>query len=202
MGFSCGSKPFIARGLALALLVSAGSAWAWNLAITPGARTIYLQVGNGSANANNSTINVVSVAVPAAQVGSGTPQVMTTNSTQSNSFLDGFATCNAPAQLYISGFYRRPSTTAAVATIQVTSPANLTSGSDVIPFSQISWTSTANGNPTADIPAGTFTGGTQFLVNVGANRWLENCHVFSYANQDVRPAGTFTGRVVYTMTAP
>jgi hypothetical protein len=176
---------------------------AWVLTITPGARAIYLQVGNGANNANNATINLVSVSVPATAVGNAAPQVMTTNSTAANSFFDNFAVCNVPAQVYVGGYFRQPTTTANVATLQVTSPATLTSGTDTIPISQISWTSTANGaSAAADIPAGTFTGGTQFLVNVPSNRWLENCHTFRYANAVVVPAGTFTGRAVYTLVAP
>ncbi len=175
---------------------------AWSLTIGAGSRAIFLQVGNGANNANLGTINLVSVIVPAAVVGSGAAQVMTTNSTQANSFFDGFNVCNPPAQLYIGGYFREPSTTAAVATVQLNAPANLISGTDTIPFNSISWTSTANGNTFGDIPAGTFAGGTQFLVNIASNRWLENCHIFSYANSAVVPAGTFTGRVVYTMTAP
>jgi len=181
---------------------SAVPANAWVLTVTPGTRAIFLQVGNGANNANFGTINVASVTVPAAAVGSGAAQVFTTNSTQATSFYDGYAVCNPPAQMYVGGYFRQPSTTASTATVQVTAPINLLSGADTIPFTQISWTSTANGNATADIPAGTFAGGTQFLVSIPSNRWLENCHVFSYANTGVVPAGTFTGRVVYTMTAP
>ena len=187
----------IATGLASALPASA-----YVITITPGTRAIYLQVGNGANNANLATINVASVSVASNAVGSGTAQPFTTNSTQSTSFFDNFVICNPPAEMYIGGYYRQPSTTASTATVQVTSPANLLSGTDAIPFTQISWTSTANGNATADIPAGTFTGGTQFLVSIPSNRWLENCHLFRYANAAVVPAGTFTGRVVYTMTAP
>jgi hypothetical protein len=185
------------------VLFCATPAAAWVLTITPGAKAIYLQVGNGANNANNATINRVNVTVPANAVGNATPQVMTTNSTASNSFFDNFAVCNVPAQVYVGGYFRQPSTTAAVATLQVSSPPNLTSGTDTIPFTQISWTSTANGtNPAADIPAGTFSGGTQFLVNVPSNRWLENCHTFRYANTNVVPAGVFTGRATYTLVSP
>lgn len=175
---------------------------AWVLTITPGAKALYLQVGNGTNNASNATINQVSVTVPAAAVGNVAPQVMTTNNTHANSFFDGFAVCVVPAQMYVGGFFRQPTTTATVASLQITTPPNLLSGTDTIPFSEISWTSTAIGNATADVPAGTFTGGTQLLVNIPSNRWLENCHTFSYANSNVRPAGTFTGRAVYTVTAP
>jgi hypothetical protein len=177
-------------------------AQAWVLTVAPGTRAIFLQVGNGANNASNATINQVSVTVPAIAVGNAAPQVMTTNSTQANSFFDNFATCNVPAQMYVGGYFRQPTTTTSVASLQVTSPTALTSGTDTIPFNEISWTSTANGNVAADIPAGTFTGGAQFLVNIPSNRWLENCHTFSYANTTVAPAGTFTGRVVYTLVAP
>lgn len=183
-------------------VASAAPTHAWVLTVTPGARAIFMQVGNGANNANLGTVNVASVSVAASAVGSGAAQAMTTDSSQANSFFDGFAVCNPPVQMYVGGFFRQPSTTASTATVQVSAPINLVSGSDTIPFSQISWTSTANGNATADIPAGAFAGGTQFLVSIPSNRWLENCHVFSYANTVVVPAGTYTGRVVYTMTAP
>jgi len=75
-------------------------------------------------------------------------------------------------------------------------------GADSIPFSQISWTSTANGDPTADIAAGTFTGGTQLLAEVQRNRAMENCFTFTYANTVVAPAGTFTGHAVFTLLVP
>lgn len=187
---------------ALISVLFATTARAYVLTITPGTKAIFLQVGNGAINANLGTINLVSVSVPAAAVGSGTAQAMTTDSTQAISFFDGFTVCNPPAQMYVGGFFREPATSAAVATLQVAAPVNLVSGTDTIPFNRISWTSTANGNPTPDVPAGTFAGGPQFLVNIPSNRWLENCHTFSYANTAVVPAGIFTGRVVYTMTSP
>lgn len=195
----------VLRRLALAAFVActAEQSRAWVLNITPAPRAVYLQVGIGTANANNATINVVSTTVPTAAVGTGIAQAMTSDSTQSVSFFDNFAVCAPPAQVYIGGFYRLPATTATNAVLQVTTPANLVSGADSIPFSQISWTSTAAGNATADIPAGTFvSGGSLFLRNIAANTWVENCHTFFYANTAVRAGGTFTGRAVYTLTAP
>ena len=192
----------VVAGIVVFAICFGAPSQAWVLTITPGTKALYLQVGNGTNNASNATINRVSVTVPAAAVGNAAPQVMTTNSTHANSFFDGFAVCVVPAQMYVGGFFRQPTTTATVASLQITTPPNLLSGTDTIPFSEISWTSTAIGNATADVPAGTFTGGTQFLVNIPSNRWLENCHTFSYANSNVRPAGTFTGRAVYTVTAP
>lgn len=185
-------------------VLGASNACAWVLTLAPGPKQLFLMVGVGTPAANNTTINTVSVTVPAASVGNGSAVAMTSDSTQSASPYNGFAVCNPPAQVYIGGSYRQPNSTtgAASATLQVTTPANLTSGTDTIPFSQISWTSTANGNATADIPAGTFNGGTLFLANIPRNRFVENCFSYSYANSVVVPAGTFTGRAVFTLVMP
>lgn len=175
-------------------------------------RMLYLQVGVGSFSglyssggtpANNATVNVVSVTVPAAQVGNGAVQTMTTNSTASNSFYDNFAFCNAPAQLYVGGFYRSTTNTGA-ATLTATSPANLVNANgDRIPFSQISWTSSGNGDTGAQpFPAGTFNGATRTIGSVARNQWAESCHTFRYANSNFVASGTYTGRVVYTLSTP
>ena len=175
-------------------------------------RMLYLQVGvgafsglysSGGTPANNATVNVVSVTVPAAQVGNGAVQTMTTNSTASNSFYDNFAFCNAPAQLYVGGFYRSTTNTGA-ATLTATSPANLVNANgDRIPFSQISWTSSGNGDTGAQpFPAGTFNGATQTIGAIARNQWAESCHTFRYANSNFVASGTYTGRVVYTLSTP
>jgi hypothetical protein len=197
------------RHSTVGLLIAAGcavfaatAARAWVLTINPGPKAIYLQVGIGTNNASNAAVNTVSVTVPAAQVGNGIAQAMTSDSTQSISFFDNYVVCTPPQQVYIGAYFRQPSTTASVATLQVATPGNLTSGADALPFTEISWTSTALGNTAADIPSGTFTGGTQFLRSIASNRWVENCMIFSYANRNVRPAGTFSGRATYTLTAP
>ncbi len=175
---------------------------AWVLTITPGARTVYLGVGNSTTNAANATINRVSVTVPANVVGTGVAQAMTSNSTQANSPYDGYTVCTPPNQVYIGGYFREPSTTANVARLQVNTPATLTSGADTLPFTQISWTSTALGNAAADIPAGTFNGATVFLRNVASNTYVENCHTFTYANTNLVAAGVYNGRATYTMSSP
>ena len=190
--------------LAGLLAVLSTQASAWVLTLTPGSKQLFLMVGVGTAAANNATVNTVSVAVPAASVGSGTPQTMTSDSTQSRSPYDNYAVCNPPAQVYVGGSYRQPSSGAGAgsATLQVTTPASLTSGANSIPFSQISWTSTANGNAAADIPAGTFNGATLLLANFARNTFVENCFTYAYANTAFVPAGTFTGRAVFTLTVP
>ena len=209
------SAAFVRRVLAVTLVEAfAGQvAGAWVLTINSGPRAIFLQVGNGSYSGfhntggtplNNATINTVSVTVPASTVGSGTAQQMTSNSTQSVSFYDNFAICNPPSQVYVGGWVRTPGSSGGSGVLSVTSPAALTSGTTpaTIPFTQISWTSTANGNSAPDIPAGTFTGGTQVLRTIPANRWIENCHTFFYANTAVVSAATYTGQVTYTLVLP
>lgn len=161
-------------------------------------------VGVGTPAGNNAAVNTVSVVVPAGSVGSGAALPMTSDSTQSASPFRTYSVCNPPAQVYVGGSYRAQNAAGGAnsATLQVTTPANLTSGADSIPFSQISWTSTANGNATADIAAGTFNGGTMLLAEIRRNRAVENCFAYTYANTIVAPAGTFTGRAVFTLSVP
>jgi hypothetical protein len=191
------------------------TALAWSLSVTSGSRRLFLHVGNGALSGSSGTlngtagrsgpINLVSVTVPAAQLGNGTPLDMTSNSTQNISLYgDGNNTCPTPAsQVMVGAGYRRNSG-AANATLTVSSPANLTNANgDTIPISQISWTVAAPGSGVPDVIApGTFNGGTQNLATVPGNRYLENCHTFFYANSAVRAAGTYNGRVTYTLASP
>jgi hypothetical protein len=86
-------------------------------------------------------------------------------------------------------------------TVTMNSSVPLTSGSgNTIPFSEFSWT-TQDG----DIPAGTFDGGAQqTLVTMDGRgrraRGLVDYLTFSYGNDNAYPAGTYQGRVVYTIT--
>ncbi len=213
-----GRKAGLAIAAAVALLACALSAQAYTISISPrNPRTIYLQVGVGSftggtynqggSPAVNPTINVVSVTVPAAQVGNGAAQAMTTNSTASISYLDNFAFCNVPGQLYVGGFFRATNAAGGsnTATLVASVPANLTNaGGRTLPFSQIRWTSSGNGDTGAQpFPAGTFpAGGTLTIGTIRRNEWAESCHAYSYLNSAVPAAGTYTGRVTYTLSVP
>jgi len=191
---------------------------AFTVTIAPAApKTVYLQVGVGGFTGdyifggtpgNNATVNRESVTVAAAAVGNGTPQAMTTDSTVGASSYDGFAFCNVPAQLYIGGFYR--TTTAGGGSVNVTAtvPAALVdAGGDTLSFARISWTTGGNGptgsTPTQPFPAGTFSAGAvQTVGTIAQNQWAESCWTFSYSNTTFPAAGTYTGRVLYTLTAP
>jgi hypothetical protein len=198
-------RPTAALLMAVGMFASNGGQ-AWTLTIAPASRRVFLHVGNGSVDANNRTINRVEVSLTGAQLLSGLPQPMTTNSTQSQSLQrNGFITCpNPSSQILIGASYRRRNNGPASATLSVTSPSSLTNaGGDTIPFSDISWSVAAPGSPTPNvIPSGSFTGGQQTLANVAANTYIENCHSFTYANSAVQAAGTYDGRVTYTLTSP
>lgn len=181
------------------------NASAYTVGIAAGTRVLYLQVGVGTANANNATVNMVSGTVTGLTNGNGTSLVLTTNSTFTNSFIDNYPVCSTPNQVYVGGFYR---TTAAAgagapAVLTVSTPTNLTNGAFVIPFTSISWVSTENPPPGAPtIPSGTFTGGVQTLVSIARNTWQEQCFTFSYSNGAIRRSGTYLGTATYTLTAP
>lgn len=201
-------RPLAAAGLVLLVCAPLTSAHAWSLTIASASRRVFLHVGNGTLNADNGTINLVSADLTGAQLLSGAAQAMTSNSTQARSLYgDNYTTCPTPAsQIMVGASYRRNNNNdgPASATLRVTSPANLVSAAgDTIPFSQISWTVSAPGSTVPNvIPAGTFNGATQTLTTVPANRYIENCHSFTYANSTIRAAGTYTGQVTYTLTSP
>lgn len=199
--------------LALAAACAFQAAHAFVVTISPGSRAVYLRVGDGVFSGNYSnggtpgsggSINRVSVTVPAAALGNGVDQAMTGNGASGVSNWDGYTFCNVPAEIYIGGFYRQGGQ-GGTATLTVTAPATLANATgDTIAFSQIGWTSGGNGdgNAAQPVPSGRFTGGAQALANFPVNTWRESCHRFSYANDTVVAAGTYTGRVVYTLSAP
>lgn len=208
--------------LSVALLASAMAAApvadAYVVTITPtNPRMIYLRVGDGvmTGGTYNSggtpgrggAIPLIRATVPANAVGNGVPQVMTTpNNPRLTSDLDGFLFCNS-GQVYVGGFYRTTSTTGSNiqdARLVVTAPANLTNaGGQTIPISQISWTSSGNGDTGAQpIPAGTLVAGQTQLTTFPRNTWRESCLTFRYGNQNLVAAGTYEATVVFTLAQP
>jgi hypothetical protein len=175
--------------------------------------SIYLRVGDGvytgtfqggGTPGSGGGINRVSVTVPAAALITGADQAMTSNATQPQSFYDNFTFCNLPGQVYVGGYNRRSATSGGNGVLTVTAPSSLVNASgNTIPFTQISWTSSGIGDAGAQpFPAGTFSGGLQTLATFPVNTWRESCHTFSYRNDNLVAAGTYTGRVTYTLTAP
>jgi hypothetical protein len=222
-GATRGAAVALALALGLDLALPAGRASGFTVSLTAAApEQIYLQVGDGlftggnytpiKANGKptgspgvNPTINVMSVSVGANAVGNGAAQAMTTDSTAANSYWDGRAFCDlAQQQLYIGGFYRTTGTGTNTGTVTATLPASLIDAAgDTIPFSQISWTSGGNGDAGAEpFPAGSFTSTSLTVGTIGQNQWAESCWTFFYQNSVTPAAGTYTGRVTYTLSAP
>ena len=207
------------RILCLALLAAAAfPAAAYTVTINAASpKTVYLQVGVGSFNgiydsggtpATNTTVNKVSVSVAANAVGNGTAQAMTTDSTQSNSFYDNYAFCNVPQQLYIGGFYRTTGNGNGSVNVTATVPAALVD-SDRRPAPLLAASpgppgATAHGHdPRAALHR------RHLHRRWGADRRLDRAEPVGRELLDlllqqhhVVPAGTYTGRVLYTLTAP
>jgi hypothetical protein len=213
----------VRRALCVGLLAAAAQgSFAYDVTLTPASpKMIYFQVGNGLFTGGNytpikgngqptgtpgvnATINKVTVSVAPGVVGNSTAQAMTTDSAAANSYWDGFLFCNLPAQLYIGGFYRTTGAGTNTATVTATLPASLADAAgDTIPFSQISWISGGNQDTGAEpFPAGSFNATTLSVGSISQNHWAESCWTFSYANSVVPAAGTYTGRVTYTLSAP
>lgn len=203
----------------MALLPCLQPAKAYTVGIAAGTRALFLQVGvgtmtgpgtfaGGGVPTNNATVNEATVSVPAASLGSGTALPMATNSTVTNSVLDGYTGFCTPAtngQVYVGGFYRVPGSTGAAATLSVSAPPNLVNGTgNTLPFGTIAWTSGGTGDATPTIPSGSFssTGAATTLLSVTRNTWFESCLAFRYLNTQLVRGGTYTGRAVYTLTAP
>lgn len=212
------SRAWVARLLGVAAIAGSAAAFdaaAFTIVIAPGPRAVFLQVGDGAFSGTyltggtpgtSATVNTVSVTVPAASLGNGVSQAMTTDSHQTTSLYSGLVQCSVPQQVYVGGFYRRPGAGVGTdgAVLSVSTPTTLTSAAgDTIPFSQIAWVSGANdGSGQESIPNGSFSAPSLTLRTFSANTWSETCLAFSYANATFAPAGTYSGRATYTLSAP
>src|SRR5258708_12419780 len=99
------SLPILRIIAAAAALCALADASAYVVNIGTGTRAIYLQVGNGSFTGtysgggtpgSNATVNQVTVTVPAAQVGTGTAQQMSSNTTPPPTFHTNFPLSTPP----------------------------------------------------------------------------------------------------------
>jgi hypothetical protein len=206
-------RPSARVALTALLAAACAPAAAYVVSISPGPRSAFLRVGDGGAGTylgndgapgESATVNRVSVTVPAAALGSG-PRAMTTNTTQSRSSYDNYAFCDAN-EVYIGGFVRGGNGGGDGVLIADAPTALTAADGHTIPFSQISWTSTGNGDSGAaqPVPAGSFdaAAGPQTLATFNRNTWRESCLRFSYANGQIVGAGTYEARVTYTLSVP
>ena len=181
-------------------------AHAYTVAISSASRSLYLQVGVGNMTTgnvntagNNATRNTVTVTVPVAALCTGAARTM---NTVINSPIDGAAYCTPAGKVYIGSFFRTTGSSNSGATLTVSTPATLSSGSATIPFSTIAWTSPGTAPYNSEIPSGSFSSTLLTLATVAKNTWSESCLLFTYSNPGIMPSGTFTGTATYTLTAP
>lgn len=189
-------------------LPSTGRAWVLDIG-TSSTRQLFLQVGVGHADAsqwgsNVTTVNQVSLNLSANQLGNHVPHTMSSDSSQTSSAYNGAAICQVPEQVYLGAAYQRADSQTDAAQLLVTAPLTLVNATgETIPFTQLSWSSTTlGGSGSTGLPAGSFSGGMQNLASVTAGTMLETCLTFRYANHLLPAAGTYTGRVVYTLSTP
>lgn len=205
-----------ATAILLALLVPA-SALAFEVPITPGSRTVYLRVGDGefqrsffSGNIipwtsggdprNGGRVSTVSANLLPQEVLAGAPKAMTGNGRITSDY-DGFQFCNN-GQIYVGGFFRRNGNSGNFsAQLSVLAPGTLSSPQGhSIPISQISWTSSGNGDTGPQpVPSGQFAAGANTLATFVENTWNESCLSFTYANSNVVAAGTYSTTVTFTL---
>ena len=175
------------------LTVLLACAWSWpahalRFSVNVTAPLVYIQVGHGELSSYgllggpaSQVDEVVFNFPPGTQTGDGTP--VTGTPVIPFAFL-GYSGRN-------QANYR----------INIDSSAGLTNvRGDRLPFSEFSWT-TQDG----DIPAGQFNdSANQLLLDYRGRgrrmRGVVDYLTFSYNNTQIYPAGTYTGRVIYTIT--
>ena len=180
-----------------ACLLAASAAHGATVSIGNGTGRLILQIGSTAA-----TVNQVNFSVPGTNVGDGTV-IASSNVTPAS------PTCPAntvliDVQARSQGFNQR------TATLTVDSSVPLSTGTFTIPFSQVAWTSSTPGgggsgclNAPTTIPSGTFTGAAgQSLISFTTSKRACVCAQFQYLNQSIVSAGTYTGRVTYTLAMP
>lgn len=140
---------------------------------------VFLQVGTGSMMADNGTIDVISVSVPAASIGNSTPVAAT-----------GGNLTGGAVTVVVRGNNGNM-------TLASTSPADLSNGSgDNIAWTQIATAITGGtAHPTINGAAETYTAAGKVVNAVGT--WT-----YSYLNSITPAPGTYTGQVTYTATTP
>ena len=208
----CASLPILIIVLLFTSVFGIRDAAAYTVTIATGTKAAYLRIGDGTIGggfynaggtpAANTTVNLVSVTVPAASVGNATVQNMT-GTGRLTSDLDGFAFCNA-GQVYVGAFFRLPTAAVQNATLRVTTPATLTSaGGDTIPITQISWTSSRQRRRRRTAVPGRHVYRRHPDAGHTATQHLgESCHSFRYANAAIVAAGTYNARATYTLATP
>jgi len=175
--------------LLIALVACSMQGHALRFNIAPADPFVFIQIGSGELSGYGlfgpptNAINVVTFALPTAgAAGDGTPIV--------GDVVIPFA---------FLGFSTKKQTNFVVTMDSSSGLINGATG-DRIPFTEISWIA-----QDGEIPSGQFDGSANQLLreyNMHGNRakGIVDYLTFSYANATVYPGGTYSGRVVYTIT--
>lgn len=135
---------------------------------------IQLTIGGGGSH-----ISAVRFNVQPGELGNGTP-------------IQG----NPPIRVVIAN--RATPNYSRTAVLSVDSSTPLTNGAATLPFTAFSWTSRDG-----DVPAGRFDGSNnQFLLSFPNSFSIRDSHRFFYDNTAILEAGSYTGRVIYTLSMP
>lgn len=154
-------------------------------------------IANGSAEVfagagySNSTIDTVQFTVPGDRVGDGSSIAGLENGATADSLID--ASARAPASNSRTAVWTVDSS------VPLTCITPATCGSTTIPLTKFRWT-VAGGT---EIANGAFDGTTsQALATFRNSRYVSVRKTFTYVNDEVVPAGRYSGRVVYTVAMP
>lgn len=154
--------------------------------IANGVPQLYVGAGYSSG-----AIDTVTFRVPGMAAGDGTPVAGLENSTQPSTLVDAFA--RAPAQGNPTVFWTVDSSQPLVCA----TPASC--GGTTIPMTKFRWVASGDGA----ISSGAFDGSTsQLLFAFRNSSYYASYKTFYFANDEIYPAGQYTGRVVYTVSMP
>lgn len=153
-------------------------------------------IGNGSAQvwagagmSPGNTVDTVQFTVPGGSVGDGAP-VAGTEAGQSATLVDARGRAPGRGRTVIW-------TVDSSVPLQCATPASC--GTTTIPMSRLRW-SVSGGNEVADA---SFDGSTnQLLHTFRTSRYVAVYKTFYFVNDELVPAGRYTGRVVYTVSMP
>jgi hypothetical protein len=152
-----------------------------------GANEIYAGAGN-----SNPTIDTVNFNVPGANVGDGVAIAGGENGVPNQTSLID-ARARSPGNVSRTVFWVVDSS----APLVCSTPA--TCGSTTIALSKIRWTTPAG----SEIPSGQFSGAAnQALYSFQTSRYVYTYQTFYFANDEIYPAGNYSGRVTYTVSMP
>lgn len=136
------------------------------------------------------------------RVGAAAGITTVTHNVSATNVGDGTPVAGTPNSIRIEASARRAGIFSALFTnfiVTADSSTPLTNGTDIIPFTDISWTARDG-----DIPSGNFTGSpAQVILSPTSAIWrVRDRHTFYYNNTRIVPYGTYTGRVTYTVSVP